>query len=61
MGTFTAYSSVNLLSGDFWYGSPEYVNVGFDLTKVFSKSLTCQQQNGSEISFSTKTISSAGQ
>ncbi|BBK37528.1 hypothetical protein STAQ_26060 [Allostella sp. ATCC 35155] len=35
MGTFTAYSSVNLLSGDFWYGSPEYVNVGFDLTKVF--------------------------
>lgn len=34
MGTFTAYSSVNLLSQDFWYGSPEYDVVNFTETLV---------------------------
>ena len=34
MGTFTAYSSVNLLSGDFWYGSPEYEEVAFTAAQV---------------------------
>ncbi len=34
MGTFTAYSSVNLLSEDFWYGSPDYVDVSFTTTQV---------------------------
>ncbi|WP_374442953.1 calcium-binding protein [Stella sp.] len=34
MGTFTAYSSVNLLSDDFWYGSPDYDEVSFTTAQV---------------------------
>ena len=34
MGTLTANYSLNLLSDDFWFGSPEFLEVSFNESQV---------------------------